>query len=648
MGAVRLALALALAAIGCGGSAAPAAKHNARSVAARPDSYSDAADDRPVTFGPLRVRAHAPELDVESLIPTFHEELRWPLTPMSHPSLTPQFDIASVFAQPGIGWLELCERGVQNRVQAGQHRDELQYLRGWCAASTHDADTAISKLAPLMTSAVAGLSAAVRLDLANIISTAGDANAADKLLNRHHVADVEMFDLLSATYVELGMESSALEMNRHALDSSVNAKPIDHCRRLVKDLVLANQRTPVALQRLRDLATKPKAPDESCVAFYRAARCFIGPSQNCDAYFRHTNIDPRNTYLLQALRAWPDEGTYNEWLSVAEVAAYAGDLAGAQEIVDLAIDTAIRSDHSLCAPNLMHAIHRYTRWSAPGAKPTEREQRMQAELDLCNWVPPTVASNNTIGSTTVPSSTPVSAATAPAPTWAPTTPAPAIDCSDQLLDKSYSCRDQFCRMNIDDPACPQSPKSAPPSDCDADLLKERGIANINMGKHADAFEQFELSLACKDDPYVRQLAFMEACASHDEPKARYHYKRLTPAQQSKFAQICERQKPPVKYSRTPQATAVATSSSTEGCDPEPAKQRGKDYIVGRMHAAALAQFEASLRCKDEPEVRALAFMESCASGNSPKATFYFKRLTPVEQTKLAQLCIRQKPPVAYE
>jgi len=175
---------------------------------------------------------------------------------------------------------------------------------------------------------------------------------------------------------------------------------------------------------------------------------------------------------------------------------------------------------------------------------------------------------------------------------------------------------------------------ASPANCDAELSKEKGMTHINGGQHAAALAQFEASLRCKDDPFVRQLAFMEACASGNSPKAKLYYKKLTASQQDKFGQICKRQKPPVAYQ--------------DSCDAEAAKERGMSFINAGEHAASLAAFEASLACKDDPYVRQLAFVESCASGNSPKAKVYYKKLTAAQQSKFAQICIRQNPPVPYE
>ncbi len=77
--------------------------------------------------------------------------------------------------------------------------------------------------------------------------------------------------------------------------------------------------------------------------------------------------------------------------------------------------------------------------------------------------------------------------------------------------------------------------------CDADALKDRGTELISTGQHAAALAQLEASLACRRDAYVLELAFMEACSSSNEAKAKQYFKQLMPAQQTKLALICERQ-----------------------------------------------------------------------------------------------------------
>jgi pSer/pThr/pTyr-binding forkhead associated (FHA) protein len=119
------------------------------------------------------------------------------------------------------------------------------------------------------------------------------------------------------------------------------------------------------------------------------------------------------------------------------------------------------------------------------------------------------------------------------------------DCSSRLVDNTSACKRQFCAKNPTDGHC--SSQVAPPASCDADALKQKGMAAVGMGQHAAALAQFEASLRCKEDPFVHRLAFMSACQSGNSPKAKLHYRKIPPAQQANVAQICIRQKPPVDY-----------------------------------------------------------------------------------------------------
>jgi hypothetical protein len=321
--------------------------------------------------------APRPDVNVEQLVPDFHEELRWPLSLMSHPELTPQFEIAQVFALPGIGWIELCERGIQNRVQSGRNRDELEYLRGWCSAVKGDADAACGRLKPLTASTVYGMSAAVRTDLANIIATAGDIDVADKLLNKHRIDDIEVLDLLAATYVELGRERDAHEMNRRALEFPEPTTNALHCRRLVKDIVLSKGSARVS--ELEQLATKSKVPDETCVSLYDELKCWQGPAWNCESYFKGASIDPKTIFLLSASRKWPSRpSNWRVWITVAHDAIAAMPLPDAQQMARLALDAA-RKSGPRCEPMIMQALRRA--WPAP------RPQQLKDEFKWCRWDP---------------------------------------------------------------------------------------------------------------------------------------------------------------------------------------------------------------------------------------------------------------------
>src|SRR6185503_18531607 len=118
--------------------------------------------------------APRPTIDVDQYLPDFHDELRWPLSGMNHPSLEPRFPVANELAI-GVDWQTLCARGVQNRTSPTQ-KELLSYLRGWCEVQRRDVDGACAHLTPLIGAMTFGMPAAVRQDLANILVDHGDAD----------------------------------------------------------------------------------------------------------------------------------------------------------------------------------------------------------------------------------------------------------------------------------------------------------------------------------------------------------------------------------------------------------------------------------------------------------------------------------------
>ncbi len=254
----------------------------------------------------VRIAAPRPDVDVSGVVPDIHEELRWPLTAMSHPSLEPRFGVAAVFAEAGVGWLELCKRGVHKRTSNGRNRDELEYLRGWCGAVAGDAEAACSSLRPLTHSTVLGMSAAVRIDLANIIANAGHIDKAEHLIAKFQIDDPEVLDTLAATYVEVGAERDAYEINRRAIDVDARASQEVQCRRLIKQIVLGPEgERAIPIDQLEQLATKPKVPDRTCVELHDAWTCYANPKEDCYAYFTNSGIGVEWLHVLRAYHSWP-------------------------------------------------------------------------------------------------------------------------------------------------------------------------------------------------------------------------------------------------------------------------------------------------------------------------------------------------------
>jgi pSer/pThr/pTyr-binding forkhead associated (FHA) protein len=88
------------------------------------------------------------------------------------------------------------------------------------------------------------------------------------------------------------------------------------------------------------------------------------------------------------------------------------------------------------------------------------------------------------------------------------------------------------------------------------------------------------------------------------------------------------------------ATGTTTVTAPANCDADALKDKGMENVNMGQHAAALAQFEASLRCKNDSYVLALAFMAACNAQNAGKAKSYYNKLTPPMQTKYKVMCIR--------
>ncbi len=76
------------------------------------------------------------------------------------------------------------------------------------------------------------------------------------------------------------------------------------------------------------------------------------------------------------------------------------------------------------------------------------------------------------------------------------------------------------------------------------------------------------------------------------------------------------------------------------CDADALKKKGDDYLGNGMDTAALAQFEASLRCKYNSGVVKTAFLAACRSKQAAKAKLYFAKLPPELTSNYSQICLR--------
>ncbi len=324
-----------------------------------PEPVDNAAPTAPVKAkpAPKRLGRHArprPAIDIGWLRPEFHDELRWPLTGMSHPSLEPRFAIAEQLADPGITWEELCARGVHRRMSASQ-RDLLMYLHGWCDVQTRDVDAACAHLTPLLTSVTRGLTAAVRQDLANILVDQGDADKAEHWLEKHKIRDTETLDLLTANYAELGSLAAVFELNRRAIVSDDHATDATKCRRLARGIATGIDPMPLsAINELKDLATTPKVPNPTCERLHHKVACSVSWN-HCQAYYTDEAIEVQQQWLVDAYYTWPvNDVDYKTWFHYAVLTSQALPTLGAAELAVAALEEAHRAANA-CPKDLGEA-----------------------------------------------------------------------------------------------------------------------------------------------------------------------------------------------------------------------------------------------------------------------------------------------------
>ncbi len=303
----------------------------------------------------LRTIAHPrPPLDFAYLVPDPTTELRWPLPPNVHPMLEPRFPIAAQFAAPGVPWQNLCARGFVMRVAPGADPGMVEYLAGWCHAANRDIDLAVAALGNVRRMS-GRLGDAATLDIANILVDAGSADQAQRVLARALVGDAELYDIVAATYAEVGAIDASTVFNDLALDRL--GLPADRCHRLVKQLAIAAPRVSWStMYELEQLATVPPA-DRECVRLHHMIECWQQPGAVCGAYFADVGIDPKHTLLLTAYERWPrGRSTTDQWRAIALGAIEAMPVGGADVMATLALELALRV--APCTPESRSELRR--------------------------------------------------------------------------------------------------------------------------------------------------------------------------------------------------------------------------------------------------------------------------------------------------
>jgi hypothetical protein len=289
---------------------------------------------------PETAAAPRPEIRAAQILPDLDAEARWPLGFNEHPIDEPSFDIAGALAEPGIGWRELCARGVQFGHRA-KDQDLIRYLKAWC---TQDATDALYQLGLLQSSPIRGIADAIVHDAARIVAGRVSGEDAEGALIRARLLDSDTVDLVAASYYEIGKVDDALAMDKVASNAERTAHRDATCHRLVRAIASTTGVDQDAfIAKLHALATPPKdvplgakvmAPDPTCIALDAAVAC----SRAADACTSLTKGDPKLDALLAAYSRWPkDAAPFGTWY---EIIGFAGDAMPSEDAVAL-LDPAV-------------------------------------------------------------------------------------------------------------------------------------------------------------------------------------------------------------------------------------------------------------------------------------------------------------------
>lgn len=340
-----LGLVLGVTIAGCGGARAPAAQ-----MEFPMDAYLAILAIPPSPVSELR--APRVGLELARLLPDLAADLRWPLPPAIHPMLEPAYPIARAFAQPELGWLDLCARGVAARSSPSTDPALVAYLRAWCHVARRDLDLAVVDLGRLRHASTPMLAPAVRLDLANILAEAGPAAEAEQILARAGIDDLEVDDLLAATYAEIGSPADAYELNERALAGDFGAQPAVRCARLARRIALVGLGRSTA--DVAEIEAYAKSGERGCARIDRELACLARPGNACTAYFSEVGIDVHNTHLIKAFLQWPaDRAPTTVWTAIARDALLALPVTGADLLATIALDRAVRT--SRCTRDVLAA-----------------------------------------------------------------------------------------------------------------------------------------------------------------------------------------------------------------------------------------------------------------------------------------------------
>ena len=171
----------------------------------------------------------------------------------------------------------------------------------------------------------------------------------------------------------------------------------------------------------------------------------------------------------------------------------------------------------------------------------------------------------------------------------------------------------------------------PDSSCKWGEALALGDASAISGDHDVALRHYEASLACKHQDSVVNKAFLAACKSKHEAKAKALYPKL---RNRGLVQVCLREGIDPR-----EANHVIDIDAYDNDDCDEKKKLADLRQMNGDHAGALLGYEAVMRCDPrDANIAAKAFLAACNSKNEAKAKALFPKLS-ASHRMLQQRCI---------